>query len=651
MGLQGWYGVSRPQGINMDKTTHKASIEVSKYAQPVSKGGTGSMTVDGAEENLKYVRRSKLGTPGGYVKLNSEGLIPKEVLPTGVQFGNTVCIGPTNKAKPGVANFYKITNYHSYTPYILTCEVGEVSISGDTITYIAPDRDSNAGFTINGEFFPIVVGKGGAVTPSVITPINDGRDVGGTVILNSTFYESTNQLDTHLESQWQVSLDPEFKTVFFDSGFVSTNRDQVQVSDLKTGQVYYVRVRYKGIEGSISPWSEVISFNTARTFLAGVEHAKLIDWHALDSDYFGASVAMSSDGNTVIVGAPQNDDFADQSGKAFVFTRSGNNWALQARLHAQDPKRIDFFGASVALSRDGDLAMIGASGKGTIRGAVYIFTRVGVIWNQAAKVLASDGRVGDYFGSYISISHDASAVVIGSMYQDNKKGAAYIFNRIGNEWQQVAKLSDPSLEEGDFFGSSVGISSDGKLAIVGASDTKAGGAAYVFTRAGTLWRLETILKSDTPQPADKFGSCVSLSVNGNTALVGAHGASSKFVNSGDVFVFTRNPTNKSWSLHARIRPNDASSFDYFGYSCKLSGDGLSFVSGSFNKDRASGAIYMFSKKDKDWLQVNKMTSADNSDGDFFGCSVGINETGTLVVAGSYRSDSSHADTGAAYIFG
>ena len=635
----------------MEKTTHKPGVEVSHYAQPISKGGTGSMTVDGAEQNLKYVRGSKLGIPGGFVRLGSDGLIPKEVLPIGVVPGNSVCIGPTNKAKPGVANFYKITNYHSYTTYTVSCTVGEVSISGDTITYIAPDRDSNAGFTINDEFFPIVVGKGGAVTPEIITPINDGRDVGGTVIFKSTYFESTNQIDTHLESQWQVSLDPTFKSVFFDSGFLPNSKDQIQVSSLKPGQVYYVRVRYKGIEGSISPWSEAIAFNTARTFLAGVEVAKLTDWHALDSDYFGASVAMSSDGNTVIVGAPQNDDYAEQSGKAFVFTRSGNNWSLQARLHAQDPKRIDFFGASVALSRDGSLAMIGASGKGVIRGAVYIFTRVGVIWNQSAKILAKDGKIGDYFGSYISIAYDAASVIVGSMYQDDKKGAAYVFNRVGNEWQEVAKLSDKSLEPGDFFGASVGISSDGKLAIVGASDTKDGGAVYVFTRAGTLWRLETILKSDTPQPTDKFGSCVSLSLNGNTALVGVHGSSTNFVSTGEVFIYTRNPTNKTWALHSRIKPNDVSSFDYFGFSCKISDDGLSFISGSFNKNRAAGVIYMFSKKEKEWLQVNKMTSADNRDGDFFGCSVGINEDGTLVIAGSYRSDSSQADTGAAYIFG
>lgn len=640
----------------MEKKVIKPSLEQDSYVQPITRGGTESMSVDTAAAKLQYARRSLLGKGGGYVQLNDKGQIPKVTLPESIKAGNSVCIGFVNTAVPGVANVYQITNFHSYGEYKVRCDVGKVDISNDLITYTPLNKSGNAGFYVNDEFFKVIVGDGGPDQTKITSPVNQGRDVGSSVILHTAPFSSTNPLDTHWATQWQVSLDPTFTTVFFDSYYDTVNKISILVEDLRPNKRYYARVRYRGIEGVLSPWSEVASFNTAVRFLATNEHAKLIDWNAADSDYFGTAVSISSDGKTVIVGSPQNDDLGIQAGKVFVFVRSGVVWTLQARLLAQDGKAGDFFGATVSLSRDGTIAMIGASGKGLIRGSCYIFTRVGVIWNQAAKLLASDGIVGDYFGSSLSIAYDASAIVIGAMYQDGKRGAAYVFNRIGNMWSEIAKLSASDAMVEDFFGCSVAIAAAGKVVMVGAygADGKGGssGAVYAYHRTGTTWVNEAKLIGSKALAGDMFGYGVSFSITGEVALIGAYSSDSgENIDTGSVYIFSRNSSTREWKEVACLVPNDVQEFDFFGCSVGLSQDGSAFIVGAFNKALGKGAAYVYAKKDIDWLQIHKLQSGDIREADFFGFAVSMSEDGSTAAVGAYRCDSREIDTGAAYIFG
>lgn len=639
----------------MDKRVIKPSLEEQFYSQPIDRGGTGSLNVESAASRLGYVRASLLGQPGGYAKLNENAKLKVDVIPEGVFAGHNVCIGMVSTAIPGVPNLYQITNYHSYQEYTVRCDVGQVSISQDIITYTPLNKDGNAGFYVNDEFYMVIVGDGGPMEPSITSPVNNGKDVGSSVILTSSAFKSTNQLDSHFASQWQVSLDPNFSTIYYDSYYDSNNKTSILVPDLKPNKKFYARVRYKGIEGAISPWSQIVLFNTALRFLATNEQAKLIDWNGKDSDYFGSAVAISGDGNTIIVGSPQKDEKGVQTGMCFVFVRSGVVWTLQARLYAQEPREGDFLGASVAISRDGDIAMVGASGKGLVQGSVFIFRRIGVIWNQSARITASDGIVGDYFGASISIAYDASCVIIGAMYQDGKKGAAYVFNRVNNLWTELAKLSaeDPTGE--DFFGCSVGLASGGKVAIVGAHSAivngQKTGAVHTYIRNGLRWLHTSKITATGLSDGDMFGYSVSLSATGTVAVVGAFAADGKAGrDTGRVYVFTKNVVTNGWVQQALIVPNDSEEFDYFGCSVSMSADATAFLVGAFNKSLGKGATYIYAKKDIDWLQIHKLQSADIQLADFFGFGVDLNEDGSLAAVGSYRTDSTQVDTGATYVF-
>jgi hypothetical protein len=154
--------------------------------------------------------------------------------------------------------------------------------------------------------------------------------------------------------------------------------------------------------------------------------------------------------------------------------------------------------------------------------------------NYVEKILASDGTSDDNFGNSVSLSSDGSTALIGA-YQDDL-GSAYIFTRNGSVWTQGAKLNASDGASDDNFGCSVSLSSDGAIALIGASGNDLSGSAYIF--APTSWSdcTETVkLTASDGSTSDYFGSSVSLSSDGKTVLVGAYGDDNK---SGSAYIFT-----------------------------------------------------------------------------------------------------------------
>ena len=198
---------------------------------------------------------------------------------------------------------------------------------------------------------------------------------------------------------------------------------------------------------------------------AGVwtQQAKLLASDGAAGDAFDFSVAVA--GDTAVIAAVGADAQGADSGAAYVFTRDGAGvWTQQAKLLASDGNISDRFGSSVAVA--GDTAVIGASrddDNGADKGAAYVFTRDGAgVWTQQAKLLASDGNMSDRFGSSVAVAGD-TAVIGASRDDDNgaDKGAAYVFTRDGaGVWTQQAKLLASDGAAGDFFGSSVAVAGD-----------------------------------------------------------------------------------------------------------------------------------------------------------------------------------------------
>jgi nucleoside-specific outer membrane channel protein Tsx len=165
-----------------------------------------------------------------------------------------------------------------------------------------------------------------------------------------------------------------------------------------------------------------------------------------------------------------------------VFTEQGNTWTEQQELQASDGALGDQFGSSVALNNDGHIALIGAPFKNSFRGAAYIFTEQNSAYAQQQELRASDGAPSDVFGHSVALNGDGHIALIGAPVKNGFQGAAYVFTEHDSTWTEQQELQASDGTSGDIFGSSVALNDDGRIALVGAPfKNSQKGAAYVFT--------------------------------------------------------------------------------------------------------------------------------------------------------------------------
>jgi hypothetical protein len=361
---------------------------------------------------------------------------------------------------------------------------------------------------------------------------------------------------------------------------------------------------------------------------------------------------VSVSGNVVVVGSWQDDDNnkGEDSGSASVFQyTAGTGWTEVAKLTASDGAAYDLFGSSVSVS--GNTIVVGSyndDDKGGDSGSAYVFQYNGTDWTEVAKLIASDGAAGDWFGYSVSVSGDTA--VIGSNKDDDKgtnSGSVYVFQYNGTGWGQVAKLRASDGAANDSFGRSVSVSGD--TAVIGSylDDDKGtdSGSAYVFQYNGTGWNEVAKLTASDGAATDYFG--FSVSVSGDTAVIGSYKDDDKGTDSGSVYVFQYNGTG--WNEVAKLTASDGAASDYFGYSVSVSGN-TTVVGSSSDDDKGtnSGSAYVFQYNGAGWNEVAKLTAFDGAANDRFGWSVSV--SGNNAVVGSYSDDDNGFDSGSAYVF-
>ena len=250
--------------------------------------------------------------------------------------------------------------------------------------------------------------------------------------------------------------------------------------------------------------------------------SKLVGTGAVGNAGQGVSVALSADGNTAIVGGP--DDNSD-TGAAWVFTRSGTVWTQQGnKLVGTGAVGTAGQGISVALSADGNTAIVGGLADNTITGAAWVYTRSGGVWTQQGSKLVGTGAVGTAGqGVSVALSADGNTAIVGGRGDNSHTGAAWVFTRSGTVWtQQGSKLVGTGAVGTAGQGISVALSADGNTAIVGGvEDNSDTGAAWVFTRSGTVWTQQgnKLVGTGAVGTAGQ-GHSVALSADGDTAIVG-----------------------------------------------------------------------------------------------------------------------------------
>ncbi len=292
----------------------------------------------------------------------------------------------------------------------------------------------------------------------------------------------------------------------------------------------------------------------------------------------GSALALSADGNTAIVGGGGGNG---GHGAAWVFTRSNGVWTQQGDKLGQ--------GYAVALSGDGNTAIVGGDGDYFSVGAAWVYTRSNGVWTQQGDKLVGTGAVGDGSGGgsgqgfSVALSSDGNTAILGGPDDNSSVGAAWIFTRSNGVWTQQGdklvgtgsvKVKGWSIDQGW----SVALSGDGNTAIVGGPyDNGSTGAAWVFTRSNGVWTQQgnKLVGAGAVGVASWLGNqgqSVTLSGDGNTAIVGGPSDNSY---AGAAWVFTR--SNGVWTQQGNKLVGTGAAGAGQGLSVGLSADGNTAV--------------------------------------------------------------------------
>ena len=320
---------------------------------------------------------------------------------------------------------------------------------------------------------------------------------------------------------------------------------------------------------------------------------KIVGTGALGSAGQGISVALSADGNTAIVGGDGDNSYA---GAAWAFTRSSGVWSQQGgKLVGTGAVEIADQGNSVALSADGNTAIVGGFGDNSYAGATWVFTRSSGVWSQEGSKLVGTGAVGGARqGVSVALSADGNTAIVGGPLDSSEAGATWVFTRSSGVWsQEGSKLVGTGAVGGADQGYSVALSADGNTAIVGGvEDSSEAGAAWVFTRSSGVWSQEgsKLVGTGAVEIADQ-GNSVALSADGNTAIVGGYLDSS---DAGAIWVFTR--SSGVWSQQGgKLVGTGAVGSAVQGNSVALSADGNTAIVGGPYDSSGVGASWVFTR--------------------------------------------------------
>jgi hypothetical protein len=361
---------------------------------------------------------------------------------------------------------------------------------------------------------------------------------------------------------------------------------------------------------------------------------------------FGLAVALSRDGATALVGAPGD---AGSTGAAWVFTRTGSSWTQQGSKltagEATEPAEAEQcgadagecgFGQSVALSADGDTALIGSPSADGGSGGAWAFARDGSTWSQLGQPLSGDGAPGGRFGHSVALSGDGATALVGAPSDHAARGAAWSFTRSASGFAQPGLALTPAAELGSgHFGRSVALSFDGDTALVGApGDAQNAGAAWAFARSGEGWIEQAKLTGGVEESAGgRFGSSAALSAAGDTALLGAI---SDGAGAGAAWVFAY--AGSSWAQQGpKLTAAGELGEGKLGYSASLSADGDTALLGAPRNDASLGAAWIFTRSGASWSQQQPLTGPSEPDEGAYGVSVSLAADAGAALVGAPRA--------------
>jgi hypothetical protein len=391
------------------------------------------------------------------------------------------------------------------------------------------------------------------------------------------------------------------------------------------------------------------------------QQAQLVGKSGEADDEFGADVAVSDNGAVAIVGAPGHSPLANDAAAdtGEVYLLSGANWATQTLLADPNDAEGDDFGISVALSANGSVALVGADSElvsGVAVGPAYVYS--GSNWSQRTELNEPSGAANDLFGAAVALSANGEvALVTASNHKVDttpSEGEAYVFD--GTNYGTKVDLTEPNGVTGTGFGESSALSGTGTVAVIGVGNTD----GQVVIYSGTDWADTKVMTDPTTgetdpvhQPyEDQYGKAVAVSGDGTTVAIGAPSSwSGNTPGVGEVYVLS----GSDFGIVTDLTDANGTNSEAFGESVSLNENGLNLLVGApgamGGENFSVGEAFLLSGLN--WATSKTLTASNGESYDFFGGAVALSADGSTAMMGSINQSAGNSlgqDQGEVYVF-
>jgi len=446
----------------------------------------------------------------------------------------------------------------------------------------------------------------------------------GTITLDSSGQPDYTDFSGH---NGEITIDCTAATSLADSAF----RDNTTFESAAS-------VKFDGV-----PWAQVGDQINGKAF----------------NDRGGESVAISSDGSRVAIGAPWNDENGNNAGQVGIYDWSGTAWVqVGADIYGEAADNWMGWLYSLALNSDGSRVAIGArynDANGNLAGHVRIYE-----WNETAWVQVGaniDGEAaGDQSGSSIALSSDGSRVAIGAWLNDGGGGQyvghVRIYDWSETAWVQVGTDIDGEADE-DGSGYSLALSGDGYHVAIGSPYNNASGyqaghvRIYEWSEIALDW-VQVGADIDGEAAGDQSSTSVSISSDGSRVAIGAPFNDGNGSNTGHVRIYEWSEIALDWEQVGEDIYGEAAS-DASGYAVALSSDGSRVAIGARYANEGRGQVRIYDWSGTAWVQVGSDIDGEAMN-DGSGYAVALSGDGSHVIIGAPYSDANGGSSGHASIY-
>lgn len=384
-----------------------------------------------------------------------------------------------------------------------------------------------------------------------------------------------------------------------------------------------------------------------------VERATFTRIGAAGSDHTGEAVDISGDGLTMVVGTPNaTSRGTTEAGVVTLYSRTSNDvaWARSIEFGAKSPYEEGHFGAAVSLSSDGNTLVVGAPGQNK-KGLTTVFRRTNGEWNEGTP-LPFIGAPSDSNGASVAVSNNAKVIAVGVPAQSvrssgsslARSGRVFIYEDVAGVWTLRSFVASSIPQADENFGAAVAVSGDGGDIVIGApyfdmySDAKKAvqtnsGRVELFRRSGNAWAFSYHLKDDDTIRAGFFaGSSVAFSSDGTTIAVGVPGYDSTVTDIGAVIAYKKN--NNGWDRVATMS-SDTYAASRAGASVSVSSTGEFIAVGSPGYLSDKGGVVVLKRTATGYEAANSyLDGTAGGAGNLVGNAIALSNDGRVVIVGA-----------------